>query len=242
MSATRPHPKIAARVRRRRWRAMTPLLAVALVGAVLVTLAWVALGSGLLDVKRMTVTGTSRLSAAEVSRVADVTPGSPMLTLDTGAAQRRVARLAPVASVTVSRSWPSTVRIAVVERRPVASVPATSGGVRLLDRTGVAFATTAKAPAGVVPLQLPGPVPGRGAEEARAALDVLEALPSTVRAAVRSVSAPTPAAVTLTLAGNRRVVWGGPEDSDRKARVLAALLKRPAHEYDVSAPGVAVTR
>jgi hypothetical protein len=39
-----------------------------------------------------------------------------------------------------------------------------------------------------------------------------------------------------------RVVWGNDADPERKARVLAALMRRPAAVYDVSAPDAPTTR
>jgi cell division protein FtsQ len=74
-----------------------------------------------------------------------------------------------------------------------------------------------------------------------AALAVLQSLPRTVRQRVTAVLAPTPAGVQLRLTKKVTVVWGGPEDSPRKAKALAALLHRKAHVYDVSTPGFVTT-
>ena len=48
--------------------------------------------------------------------------------------------------------------------------------------------------------------------------------------------------VTFTLKSGATVKWGSSEDSDRKAEVLAVLLRLKAKMYDVSVPGTPVTK
>jgi cell division protein FtsQ len=55
------------------------------------------------------------------------------------------------------------------------------------------------------------------------------------------VEAASPDDISLVLSRGRTVVWGSAEQSARKARVLALLLRRHATRYDVSVPDVAVT-
>lgn len=233
-----------SRRRGRRLVLAASLVTVAALGA------WLLLWSGLLAVHRISVEGVSRLTPREVTAAADLRRGEPMITVDTRAVERRVARLGPVASVRVLRSWPSTLRIEVTERQPVAVlVPPDGGPDRLVDRTGVAFATVAPRPALLTPVQTAAPVPGGGEAAVRAAVRVLTTLPPGVRRDVTAVSAPSPAGITLQLSGGRQVVWGDDSRTARKAAVLAALLAAPVppggHRptvYDVSTPDVAVTR
>jgi cell division protein FtsQ len=53
---------------------------------------------------------------------------------------------------------------------------------------------------------------------------------------VASVTAKTPGSVQLALADGRTIKWGGAENSQRKAAVLAPLLTRPGKTYDVATP------
>lgn len=202
-------------------------------------LAWVLLVSSWLAVDRIQVVGAGRLAAAQVQAAAAVDVGTPLARVDAGAVEQRVGRLAPVAAVTVSRSWPGTLRVAVTERVAAAGV-VTSTGVSLLDDQGVSFATEKVLPAGLVRLQVHSPGPTDPAT--LAALQVRRELPSPLLQRVRIMRAASASEVVLLLADGRQVVWGAPGDTAVKAAAALALLRVPGSVYDVSAEGVAVVR
>lgn len=203
-----------------------------------VLLGWIVLASPLLAVRSIAVTGTSRLTTAQVLAAADVARGTPLALVDAGAVVRRVEALRPVADVQVSRGWPGTLRLRVVERRPAAAVR-TADGYLLVDADAVAFATAAALPPGVVRLQVTHL--GEHDPTSRAALAVLAELPQPLRGSVRIVRAASPSGVTLVLADGRQVLWGGTGDAALKASAAAVLLRMPGRVFDVSRPGV-VTR
>ena len=207
--------------------------------APLVLLGWLLLASPLLAVRTVAVTGTERLTPAQVRAAADVVRGTPLARVDSGAIVRRVAALRAVAEVRVSRSWPSTLRVQVVEREPAVGV-VTASGVTLLDAEGVPFAPVAALPPGVVRLQVARPGPAD--PTTRAALRVLADLPQPMRGRVRIVRAASPSSVTLVLRDGRRVLWGGVGDTALKLQAAEALLKMPGTVYDVSRPGVVTRR
>jgi cell division protein FtsQ len=199
-------------------------------------LAWVLLGSPLLGVHRVIVLGEHRLTAAEVQRAVDVAQGTPLARVDTAAVARRVRALDAVASVSVTRSWPNSLRVAVVERTAAVAVP---DGKRfdLLDDSGVHFDTVSVPPRGVVRLQ------GTSDADARqAALQVVRSLPLALRRVVWVVRASSPQQVSLVLRGNRVVIWGSADQSSQKAAAALALLKLPGRTYDVSSPAVVTRR
>lgn len=198
-------------------------------------LGWVMLGSPLFDIRSVHVLGTSELPVEEVAAAADVTVGDPLLLLDTEQVHASVAALPRVASVQVSRTLDGTVRIEITERTPVAVRPA-GDGIRLVDATGIEYATVADPPSGVPELRVADGGPADPA--AMAAINVLVALPQQLRAPVVAVSAHSPTDVVLSLEDGREVRWGGVESADRKAAVLAALLTRPGQVYDVSSPNL----
>jgi cell division protein FtsQ len=150
-----------------------------------------------------------------------------------------VEALRAVADVRVTRAWPSTLKLVVVERTPVAGV-VTRTGVTLVDAAGVAFADVAALPPGVVRLQVVRPGPAD--PTTKAALNVLAVLPQPMRGRVRIVRAASPSSVTLVLRDGRRVLWGGVDDTALKAAAAEALLKMPGTVYDVSRPGVVTRR
>jgi cell division protein FtsQ len=203
------------------------------VGLGLIGLVIAVLWTPLLGVRSVEVVGVRDLTVAQVEAIAQVPTGTPMLRLDTVGITTRVAQLPRVASVDVSREWPSTVRIDITERDPVGIVTKPDG-VHLVDSTGLDYATVATAPPGLPAIQLPTIAP----TDARtlAVVRVLVALPSQLRAQVVAASAASPGSVTLALADGKRIRWGSADDSARKAAVLAALMTRPGNIYDVSSP------
>ncbi|MCU1594270.1 MAG: peptidase [Frankiales bacterium] len=202
-------------------------------------LAWVVLASSLLAVTKVSVTGERRLTAAQVDEAARVSAGTPLARVDTNAVAKRIEQLASVAAVTVSRSWPHTLKVTVVERQPVVAVPHGTSVV-LLDGGGVDLGTVPKIPKGVFRLEVASPSPSDATT--RAALNVLRGLPRPLVAQLYSMKASSPEQVTLLLRGGRTVLWGGAEGSAAKASALTALLKMPGTVFDVSAPGVVTRR
>lgn len=216
-----------------------------ILGLVLVVLlaggwTYVIYGSTVFAADHVTVTGTHRLSAAQVRAAAAVPTGTPLARVDLDAVQSRVAGLAQVAAVTASREWPDTVHIAVREREPVAAVHR-NGSWWLVDHTAVVVARSSKRPDLPV-LDVANPEPGDAA--ARSALAVVVALPRALLHQVRRVSAASPDSVRLRLTKRVVVVWGNADRSDRKAKVFTALRKAQPHGrvYDVSSPDVATVR
>jgi cell division protein FtsQ len=203
-----------------------------------VLVAWVLLGSSWLVVDKVVVTGESRVTAAQVLAAADVRLGTPLARVDTGAVAARVRRLGPVASVSVTRSWPGTLRVTVVEREPVVAI-GKGRSWTLLDSSGTRLGTASAVPAGLVRLEVTNPGPGDA--PTRAALTVLQGLPKALRSLVVVVRAPSVEQVGFVLRDGRRVVWGGTSDGATKAAALTALLRLKGHLFDVSSPSV-VTR
>ncbi|MDT7572953.1 MAG: cell division protein FtsQ [Actinomycetota bacterium] len=235
--------RLKAKAKAERWARRRRALRWVGIGAAalapLALLAWVLLMSPLLAVRTVAVTGTTRLSPEQVRAAADVVRGTPLARIDAGAVVRRVESLQAVSDVRVTRAWPSTLKLQVIERRPVAGV-LTKAGVTLVDAEGVPFAAAPALPPGLVRLQVTHPGPKD--PTTRAALDVLAVLPQPLRARVRIVRAASPSSVTLVLRDGRRVLWGGNDDTALKAQATEALLKLPGTIYDVSRPGVVTRR
>jgi len=231
--------RFAARDRARRRLALQPVLYGLAAVAALAGLGWLVFFSPVLAVRQVEVTGEQRVPAREVARAAAVRLGVPLARVDVDGISERVGSIRAVAAVDVQRRPLHTLRIVVTERVP-AAVVRTPAGHQLVDGRGLMFATVPAAPRGlpVVATKLDRPS-ARTLERATA---VLRVLPAKVRGTVVSVSADSPDDISLQLRKGVRVVWGGPEHSDRKAAVLGALMRQEAHLYDVSVPEAPVTR
>jgi cell division protein FtsQ len=224
--------------RRGWWRSRWTLLGSAT--TVLLGLAvWLVGFTAVLGVRSVAVTGLHALAREEVLATAAVPQGEPLARVDTGAVADRIRAVPGVERVAVTRSWPSTLRIAITERHGVA-VASVGGSLWLVDGQGVAFQRLPAAPRGLPRLVVASVAPADPAT--RAALSAVTALGRSVSAQLLTVSAPTPDSVTLGLRGGRTVVWGSADAAAAKAQVLAALLTRPGTVYDVSTPSVVTVR
>ncbi len=215
--------------------------------AAVVVLAWLLLAGPVLAVRAVHVDGLVSLPADQVQEAAGIGSGTPLLRVDVDTAEARVARLPQVASVEVTRDWPDSVVITVVERVPVAVV-GEPGRRSLVAADGVLFdMVTGETPDGVVPLDVASPGPDDPAT--RAGIAALGALPTAVREDVSAASASGPDDITLTLTDGTLVRWGDASESRAKSAALVGLLEQirsgalePAGTIDVSAPDAVVLR
>lgn len=231
--------RFMARARQRRLRAALPWAVTA--GSLLVVgaLAWLVYGTSVLGVRQVDVVGTDSLTALQVQEAAAVRMAQPLAGADLARIRGRVEGLPAVSRAVVSRSWPSTIVIEVVERTPVAAVPR-GKEFALIDVEGVAYRTVSRRPSGLPVAQLAAPGPAD--INTRSALTVLAALTAELREQLVSISVPAPAQVRLGLRRDRTVIWGDETQSETKARVATVLLERKGNTIDVSAPDVVTIR
>jgi len=217
---------------------------VVMAAAIVVGAIWALLGSSLLVVRSVAVTGIHLVPRAEVLQAAGIEPGTPLARINPASVAQRVERITQVQSAQVSRHWPDAVVIAIQERTPALAV-ASGGGYALIDKFGVVVRRVARRPNGMVQLAL-APSPSalaslRGSPAVRAAVTVLQQLPAQIRRLVRAVAAPSPTAVTLDLRRGITVLWGGTDRPAAKAAEVTILMPAKATYYDLSDPGAAVT-
>jgi cell division protein FtsQ len=212
------------------WRWLAVALALAL-------LVWLVAFTSALGVRSVKVVGARTLTAEQVRAAAGIRPGAPLARLDLDAVSSRLRAVAPIRTVTVSRSYPSTVTIRITERTAVGYRPVDGGQVLLVDRDNVAFRSVKAAPAGLPRLL----VTGSGAPSAAAAR-VAGTLPSAISKTLASISAPSEESITLTLRDGRTVLWGGVDRSADKARLLTVLLGQPGRYFDLSDPATVISR
>lgn len=229
-----------SRRRASRWKVLFVGLFVA---AVLGTATWVLLGSRLLVVRRIDVTGERLVPRDAVLAAAGVRLGEPMARLDTDVVRDRVEAVQAVETVRVERRWPTTVRIVVRERTPIV-VAQRDNRFLQIDRYGVTVLTSAARPRALPVLDVANPTQSDPA--LRAGLAVVRALPSWFGRRVVGVEVMSPEAVTLRLRDGVTVVWGAPERGPEKLRLLYGLLsespQRGVTTIDVSSPEVVTTK
>jgi cell division protein FtsQ len=206
---------------------------------VLLAVAWGVSKSPLLDVDHVQVQGVDRVSATQVEDAAGVHPGDAMVWLDPGRAVSGIEALPFVRRATVTRSWPDTVRITVVERRPVAWVEGPAGKV-VVDGTGRVLEGVADAPPGMPRLVGTKIVPGPGATISPVGgARVASGLTGLVAAGTVSVTV-TDTGVTLQLVSGPEIRMGEATRVGVKVRaalaVLGASTGTDVHYVDVSVP------
>jgi cell division protein FtsQ len=215
---------------RRRWLRVLVVLLIALAFA---GAAWALGWSHVLGVRSVEVVGEHRATEGLVLLTADVQPGTPLARVDTGAVADRVRSLLVVDDATVQRVWPNTLRITVVERSGVA-VARRGDVLRLLDHSGVDFASVAQRPAALPFLDVD--LLTTNQDEVAAALAVVDGLPVDLRRRVSAVEVHSPDDVRLRMGSGAVVLWGDASQGEQKAEVLQALLHTRADQYDVRAP------
>ncbi|MEQ8144333.1 FtsQ-type POTRA domain-containing protein [Streptomyces sp. OP7] len=208
---------------------------------------WLLYGSDLVRVERVSVSGTDVLTADQVREAADVPLGEQLVSVDTGAIEKRTAEKLPrIDTVDVIRSWPDEIKLNVTERTPVLLVH--QGGKFVeVDDDGMRFATVDKAPKGVPALVLDISRTGSAAAShrrfgedrlVREAVRVAGAVPESLIPDTRSVKVRSYDDISLELTDGRTVDWGSSEKGKRKGRALTALMKAEpgARHFDVSVP------
>ena len=215
---------------KRRWLVLAGLAVLVL------AMGWLVGFSSALGVRTVSVSGEHRVAAGQIRAAAGIRHGAPLARLDTGAVRDRIAAIPAIRSVTVSVSYPSTVRIRVTERTAV-GFRRSADGVVLVDAADVPFATVARPPGGLPELEVTG-------DQARsaAAATVAAALPADFIAAVGRISVPTVQSITLTLTDGRTVLWGGTDRSAEKAKLVPVLVHQPGSYFDVSDPSSVISR
>lgn len=224
--------------RRRRPRQWIVICAAITALVLAVFIVWVVWFSSWLAVGQVTVSGHSSLKKDQIINQADIADHTPLARVDPTAVESRVSELSRVERVKVSRSWPRSIRIRVVERQAIAWTKV-DGEARAIDRHGVDFRGIKKPSDDLIELD----VPKAGAER-RDALQAAAKVVHSLRTQdkdflehVTKVQAASRDSVELDIGDQRSVRWGSPDEVIAKLRVLRALLDSvKATHYDVSAP------
>lgn len=214
--------------------------------AVLVASILVAVYSPLMALRTIEVKGTDRVDAAEVRAALSGQIGTPLARIDLDEVKDRIGGFPLIESYVTEEEPPHTLVVTVTERTPVVAVRS-GKSYDLVDPAGIVVQSTTKKP-GDVPIADVGRTT-LGSSVFRTMTEVVLAMPSSVRDQVAGIAASTSDDVTLSMRDGSTVVWGSPDESAAKARLLAALVADHAKrapdakvEFDVSAPDNGIIR
>lgn len=233
-------PRPGARTRRLRALLVLFALALALTGFG----AWALYGSNWVLVERVSVSGNKVLTEKQVRDAARIPVGTPLLSVDRAAAQRRLkAALPRLDEVRVVRAWPHGIGIETSERQPELAMRHGEGKFVEVDVEGVRFDVVPEQPKGVpllvMEVERSAGLRHFGKERLRReAVRTATSLPESVARETRTVRVRSYDSITLELTGGRTVLWGSGEQGRAKAESLTALMKasKGARHFDVSVP------
>lgn len=237
-----PSPaEFAANLRAQKLKRRTRRLIISGGGALLVLivglLAWLLVFSPVLDARIVEVEGVKLLDEQTVIDTAAVPLGTPLARVRAGQVADRVATHSEVRNAFVTRKFPNTIHIEVVERVPLFQM-GKGGAFSYIDAEGHAVRESQPHHATLPEVKVVK-------ADARKLIDVgtvVEALPESVAKQVALVELKSVDRIEIRLQDGPRVVWGSAEDSELKAQVLEPLLQVDAKVYDVSAPNHPTTR
>jgi cell division protein FtsQ len=218
-----------AKLARTRGRARFKSLGIAVsVAAVVFALVWLY-RSDTFQVTQVDVVGTARLSREAVISLAAIPKDATLLNLSVDRIVARVKSSPWVAEASLARRFPHTVVITVAERKPFAAV-AVGRVAYLIDKSAVVLAAQ-PATTTDLPLIQDAPLPTRPLPSQRLegrefinAIDVLLALPDSLRSQVQLVHARTIDDLRLITRGGLEIVFGRAEQLDKKRFVVEKLI------------------
>ena len=195
-------------------------IAVVLLGAAAVTLT----RSPYFAAHRIEVRGTSHVTRSEVLRIAGITPGTNVFTLDAGSAEARLERDPWIAQATVTKDLPSTLVIDVDERVAVAVVE-TGGALRLVADDGALLeAARPRTAAGLPTIASTEPGVQPGPDAIGGAGRAIAAMAPSLRGRIHGVSILSDGQLRVDLSSGAEVAYGEAVELSEKAMALRALL------------------
>ncbi len=245
---TAAHHGEGGRVNRKKGRggspAMTAVLGVTLVIS-LAALLWVYTGTGVLNVKHVELRGNEKLQTGYLRSLSGITGDTHLLKMDVKAVEGALLSEPYIATAEITRRYPNTVVIEIVERRPSGFI-FQNGKYALVDQEGMVLESVDAVPPGLVEikdLELPLLLAGKeisGIEFAKVT-SLLGSLPQALREKTTAVGLKKDDGLYLA-AGGTTVIYGEAADLSRKNAIALMALNVLVQRYgsveyvDVSFP------
>ncbi len=232
-----PAVAVDPRMRRRRIdvrRAAGRRRLIVVVTAVVVVLAalgaLVLVASPLFKVDTVEISGATYTTPADLAPIIDEAKKGAILLLDTDGIEARLEQLPWVRAARVEADFPSTLKIELDERVPIASYQGADRSWRVIDREGrvLAVIPDGARPADYLPVEGPGPDarPGSFAgDPLRIAAELALSLPAELRNVTAALTLGSDGQIGMRLTSGTVVTFGQPSDLRAKLAVLIVLLR-----------------
>lgn len=209
---------------RRRWIGALAVVALLAAGG------FALVHSSVFGARHVEVTGDAHVPVRTVIATAGLATSPPLVDLSPAVIASRVEALPWVDTAKVELSWPSTVRIHVTDRVPVAVTETAAGAFDLVDRSGRVLATYATRPAGFPEIEATGVLPAVGHDVSaptRQLAAVAAAMPESMVAEVRLVGF-SGHEMAVALDDSITALLGDPSELADKFVALATVLAHGA--------------
>lgn len=184
-------------------------------------------------VSSIEVAGTENADASAVKEAADSGMNANMFRVNTGQIAGKVAQVPWVKQVTVSRAWPTTLKVEVQEHQPVAYFRE-GQDISAVDDSGTVFLKGVD-PKGAKEITN---VKGDDAKAIAAAVTAIKSLHPKVREGLERVEAKTAESLVLYFPEGKAVTWGSAERADEKAEATRVVLTQDGKKWNVSNPAM----
>ncbi len=216
------------RIQRNRFR-----LKVALIVGVTASIVFGVVGlyrSQVFEIRTVRIEGNDRVSDEQVLEIAAMPTGSTLLRFPGAGMKNRLEADPWISSVQVTRDFPDTVVVRIVERAPVALVDVPEEQFWLVDRSGVMItqATPENTATPVVIRDVTGLDPQVGtrttSEPLLNALAVWTGISDDLRARTRAISAPSIDKTALITKDDVEIFVGAVDDIEKKDTIVRSIL------------------
>lgn len=221
---------------KKRAKRRTPAIIAGLV-AIVAIIAVSAYLFPILKVSEIKVEGATHADTQQVATATGIDQGENMVRIDTGQAARNVSGVPWVEKVTVSRSWPNTVRVEITEHQSVGYIK-DGGDVLAVNTHGHVFLRGVK-PEGAVEFDGVDP---QDTKAIQSVSEAITALKPEVRGQLERVKADNAEAIEMFFREDRRVFWGSSDRASEKAEATRVVLKREGKRWNVSNPAMPTLR
>lgn len=188
-----------------------------------------------LTVKKISITGNSIATTAQIQTESNILLGTPLAKLNSDEINQNLASVSSIDHVEVRRAWPSEIILVVAERQAIATVKKDNYWV-FIDANGVSYGKTFNQPKNLMVLD------SQNKSGLVEAAKIYGEVPKWLDSQVISVTAASRDNVRFLMTKNRIAIIGDYSRLTRKFAVLKVLLTQKARVFDVSAPDVPVTR